>query len=123
MDFFRLATVPLLGQVGSRLRVSDRVTGEKFVKSGMSFIVWVPPCPLLGRGREYVLVISCCSCVSMDHSVLWFVCNRLIRGQIQVSSELPNRRVNCVFAIYVLRRQFLVSVFLGNNFCLAVLNS
>jgi hypothetical protein len=23
----------------------------------MSFVVWVPPCPLLGRGREYVLVI------------------------------------------------------------------
>jgi hypothetical protein len=122
MDFFRLATVPLLGQVGSRLRVSDRVTGEKFVKSGMSFIVWVPPCPLLGRGREYVLVIVLFVC-QVWIIVLWFVCKRLVRGQTQVPSELPNRRVNCIFAIYVLRRQFLVSVFLGNNFCLAVLNS
>ena len=35
MDFSWLAAVPLLGQVGSRLRVSDLVTSEEFVKVGV----------------------------------------------------------------------------------------
>jgi hypothetical protein len=52
MDFFWLATVPLLGQVGSRLRVSDRVTGEEFA-------LGVGPGPqLVGRLRFLKLMGS-----------------------------------------------------------------